>query len=280
MAEKVTVMMLKADLHCPCCHKKVKKILCGIPQIRGQIYDVKQNTVTINVVCCSPEKIRDKLCCKGGKVIKNIEIKGPEEEPASGERSGCRKKPGVVVPTSPKETELSDPPSTPPANVTGPFSPGPLARTCCAPCSEGHAGGPCYRGNPAPSGPPPPPTKVAETIPPYPPTRTCCASCSEGYGGGPCYHGYPAPPCYMSPKEPVVTKLPPPARTCCGPCSEGYGGGPCYHGPAPSCNDGYYGYGYGRECSCGCGCSYGTGCHLRKCACYIEENPTAECKIM
>ena len=47
------------------------------------MYDEKQNLVTITVVCCSPEKIRDKLCCKGGKVIKSIEIVEPPkpEEP-------------------------------------------------------------------------------------------------------------------------------------------------------------------------------------------------------
>ncbi|KAL6562329.1 hypothetical protein OROGR_003336 [Orobanche gracilis] len=31
MAEKVSVMVLKVDLQCPCCYKKVKKILCKFP---------------------------------------------------------------------------------------------------------------------------------------------------------------------------------------------------------------------------------------------------------
>ena len=30
--------------------------------------------MTIKVVCCDPEKIRDKLCCKGGGAIKSIKI--------------------------------------------------------------------------------------------------------------------------------------------------------------------------------------------------------------
>ncbi|XP_022868066.1 protein PYRICULARIA ORYZAE RESISTANCE 21-like [Olea europaea var. sylvestris] len=72
MAETVTEMVLKVDLQCTSCYKKIKKILCKFPEIRGQTYDVKQNTVTISVVCCSPEKFRDKLCCKGGKVIQCI----------------------------------------------------------------------------------------------------------------------------------------------------------------------------------------------------------------
>ncbi|XP_058190580.1 protein PYRICULARIA ORYZAE RESISTANCE 21-like [Rhododendron vialii] len=81
MAEKVTTMVLKVDLQCPSCYRKIKKVLAKFPQIRSQAYDEKQNTVTITVVCCCPEKIRDKLCCKGGKTIKSIEIKPPPPAP-------------------------------------------------------------------------------------------------------------------------------------------------------------------------------------------------------
>ncbi|CAI9763572.1 unnamed protein product [Fraxinus pennsylvanica] len=213
MAEKVTVMVLKVDLQCASCYEKIKTIVCKIPQIRGQIYDVKQNTVTINVVCCSPKKIRDELCCKGGKVIKNIEIQEPE---------------------SPKTPDME--PGRP--------------RVCVRP-------------------PPPPPPPPPSSPPPPPPSSP--------------------PPSLLPPPAPVngpeirIT-LDQPARTCCEPCSQGYGGGPCYHGyPAPPlCSNSYYGYGYGRECKCGCGCGCGCGrgCHLRKCVCYIEENPRTECKIM
>ncbi|PQP96271.1 myelin-associated oligodendrocyte basic protein-like [Prunus yedoensis var. nudiflora] len=77
--EKVTIMVLKVDLQCHKCYKKVKKVLCKFPQIRDQIYDEKQNQVVIKVVCCSPEKIRDRICCKGRGVIKSIEIKEPEK---------------------------------------------------------------------------------------------------------------------------------------------------------------------------------------------------------
>ncbi|XP_058189526.1 protein PYRICULARIA ORYZAE RESISTANCE 21-like [Rhododendron vialii] len=81
MAEKVTTMVLKVDLQCPSCYRKIKKVLAKFPQIRSQAYDEKQNTVTITIVCCSPEKIRDKLCCKGGKTIESIEIKHPPPPP-------------------------------------------------------------------------------------------------------------------------------------------------------------------------------------------------------
>ncbi|CAI9782807.1 unnamed protein product [Fraxinus pennsylvanica] len=191
MAEKVTVMVLKVDLQCPSCYKKIKTILCKIPQIRGQIFDVKQNTVTINVVCCSPKKIRDELCCKGGKVIKSIEIIDTDI------KSIEIKKPDTEGSDKQQKDQL------PPTPVTG--------------------------------------LDIRITL--DQPARTCCEPCSHGYGGGPCYHGYP---------------------------------------PLPLCSNSYYGYGYGRECKCGCGCccGCGRGCHLRKCVCHIEENPTAECKIM
>ncbi|KAK4373652.1 hypothetical protein RND71_009036 [Anisodus tanguticus] len=100
--EKTTIMVLKVDLQCPCCYKKAKKILCKMPQVRDQVYDEKANTITIIVVCCSPERIRDKLCCKGGKVIKSIEIKEPAK-PKAPEKSKDPEKP--KGPEKPKEGE-------------------------------------------------------------------------------------------------------------------------------------------------------------------------------
>ena len=110
-------MVLKVDLNCCKCYKKVKKVLCKFPgeclslspsinkvnrhgsqfldiemekdtqflsfmsvEIRDQAYDEKQNTVTIKVVSCCPEKLRQKIWCKGGKSIKSIEIKPPKKE--------------------------------------------------------------------------------------------------------------------------------------------------------------------------------------------------------
>ncbi|KAL3519273.1 hypothetical protein ACH5RR_017422 [Cinchona calisaya] len=218
MAEKVTLMRLKVNLQCPCCYKKIKKILCRFPQIRDQVYDKEKNLVMITVVCCSPEKIRDKLCCKGGKVIKSIEIveppppkpkqpekpkpKEPEKKPKEPE-----KKPEVVVvekPTEsgkPKEVPKSDPPKKP---------------------------------EPEPA---PPPSTALVLVPteayPYP----CPCPC-------PC----PCPYLYPYPYQPV------PAGNCCGPCSEGHGSGPCHYGygrpaPPPPCYENYgYWYSYERGC--------------------------------
>ncbi|KAK0597756.1 hypothetical protein LWI29_028343 [Acer saccharum] len=118
MAEKknVTLMLLKVDLECSKCYKKVKKILCKFPQIQDQMYDEKNNTVMIKVVCCSPEKIRDKICCKGRGTIKSIEIlKPPEKPPAT--------KP-VEKPPAPKPVEK--PPA--PKPVENPPAPKPVEK--------------------------------------------------------------------------------------------------------------------------------------------------------
>ncbi|XP_052486023.1 uncharacterized protein LOC105770509 isoform X3 [Gossypium raimondii] len=80
--DKVTIMVLKVDLQCCRCYMKVKKVVSEFPQIRDQTFDEKANTVTIIVVCCNPEKVRDKLRCKGGFSIESIEIKPPPKSPA------------------------------------------------------------------------------------------------------------------------------------------------------------------------------------------------------
>ncbi|EOY28978.1 Uncharacterized protein TCM_030429 [Theobroma cacao] len=75
-------MVLKVDLQCYRCYKKVKKVLCKFPEIRDQKYDDKANTVTISVVSRNPESIRSKICDKAGCCIKSIEIK-PKDKPGT-----------------------------------------------------------------------------------------------------------------------------------------------------------------------------------------------------
>ncbi|KAK7256028.1 hypothetical protein RIF29_29460 [Crotalaria pallida] len=91
--KKVTVMKLKVDLQCQKCYMKVKKVLSKFPQIRDQWYDEKENIVTIKVVCCSPENVRDKLCCQGGGSIKSIEIVEPPKPKAEPEKAKESEKP-------------------------------------------------------------------------------------------------------------------------------------------------------------------------------------------
>ncbi|GKV15206.1 hypothetical protein SLEP1_g26008 [Rubroshorea leprosula] len=69
-----------------------------IKEIRDQKYDEKANKVTIKVVSCSPEKIRDKLCRKGCGCIKSIEIPPPPPPP---------EKPPQKPPPPPPETHVN-----------------------------------------------------------------------------------------------------------------------------------------------------------------------------
>ncbi|KAH0902695.1 hypothetical protein HID58_042198 [Brassica napus] len=117
----ITMMKLKVDLDCAKCYKKVKKVLCKIPQIRDQWFDEKSNIVIIKVVCCSPERIMDKLCSKGGGSIKTIEIIEQPKPP----------------PTPPK------PPPTPPVV---PKQQGQPVAMCCWPYYDGCGGGPAFYG--------------------------------------------------------------------------------------------------------------------------------------
>ncbi|KAI3795684.1 hypothetical protein L1987_38341 [Smallanthus sonchifolius] len=104
--EKVTEMVLNVDLKCSGCYKKVKKVICKIPQIRDQVFDVDKNKVRIMVVCCSPEKIRDKLCYKGGGAIQSIEIvEKPEKPKPAGDKpkEAEKPKPGGDKPKEPEK---------------------------------------------------------------------------------------------------------------------------------------------------------------------------------
>ncbi|XP_044478685.1 cornifin-A-like [Mangifera indica] len=135
-------MVLKVDLQCSKCYKKVKKVLCKFPEIRDQVYDEKQNTVTIKVVSCCPERLMQKIRCKGCKVIKSIEIKQPKKpEPAN-----PKKEPPPPAPTQ------SKPPPPPPEHCKPP-PPAPCYSPCCPnypkPCYP-----PCYLIYPTPCYPP------------------------------------------------------------------------------------------------------------------------------
>ncbi|GKV31744.1 hypothetical protein SLEP1_g40412 [Rubroshorea leprosula] len=101
-------MVLSVDLQSSKCCKKVRKLLCKFPEIRDREYDEKANKVTIKVVSCSPEKIRDKLCCKGGGCIKSIEIK----EPPKADNPPKTDKPSKT--DTPPKTETQKAPTPPP----------------------------------------------------------------------------------------------------------------------------------------------------------------------
>ncbi|XP_009591786.1 protein PYRICULARIA ORYZAE RESISTANCE 21 [Nicotiana tomentosiformis] len=256
--EKTTIMVLKVDLQCSCCYKKVKKVLCKFPQIRDQVYDEKANTVTITVVCCDPERFRDKLCSKGCGVIKSIEIKDPPKPKApekpkqpEPEKPKQPEKPTVVIIEKPKEPEKPKQPEKPtvviiekpkePEKPKVPEKPKPKEPEKTKECPK-----------PNPVAPP--------SQPPPPPRGYCCGQCYEGHIGGPCYQWYgrpvpPAPPGY-----------------CCGQCSEGHIGGPCYewYGRPVPCYDNY---GPGPYV-------YGRGFYVSRCDQYLSEENATGCSIM
>ncbi|GKV15199.1 hypothetical protein SLEP1_g26001 [Rubroshorea leprosula] len=189
MAEKeakVTTMVLKVDLKCPDCYKKVKKVLCKYPQIRDQVYDEKENKVIIKVVCCSPEKIRDKLCSKGGRSIESIEIKKepekkPEKEKPKGEEKKPEKKPDEKQPDKKPEEK---PPAGKPKEAEKP------KESEKKPEKEKPKEGEKQAAKqPAEA---PVPTAIPILLPPlaYPAMGFSCPECyRSGTPGGPCFHG-------------------------------------------------------------------------------------------
>ena len=239
--EKVTIMVLKVDLGCHKCYKKVKKVLCKFPQIRDQIYDEKQNQAVIKVVCCSPEKIRDKICCKGGGAIKSIEIKEPEKPKPPPPEAKPTAKPESDVrseePATPKPPQKPNEPQKPndPKKSKEPEKPKPVEKPK-EPEKPKSAPPPAE-----PMKPSPPPMQPSPVVPGYPPpvqVNACRMDCYQGHPGGPCYSGY--------------------------------GGG-----PAPYIQyDGYYGrpvydsYGGGNRSYC-----------VTRPDCFSEENPSA-CTVM
>lgn len=123
MEQKVAIMRLKVDLQCRKCCKKVKKILCKYPQIRDQIYDEKNGIVTIRVVCCSPEKVRDNICCQGGGTIKSIEIvEPPKPKPAPPKEQEKKPVAPIAQPGPPKQNPSPAPaPAPAPAQAPAPL---------------------------------------------------------------------------------------------------------------------------------------------------------------
>ncbi|KAK2659950.1 hypothetical protein Ddye_006483 [Dipteronia dyeriana] len=165
--KKVTIMLLKVDLQCYKCCNKVKRVLYKFPQIQDQVYDEKNNTVMIKVVCCSPENIRDSICYKGRGSIKSIEILKPPEKPKQVD------KPKADPPPKP-----ADPPPKPTKAVTFVDVP---KTTAPAPALV-YPPGPVPPALVYPPGPVPP----ALVYPPGPvPIGVYCTECAEWRGGGP-----------------------------------------------------------------------------------------------
>ena len=120
-------------------------------EIRDQVFDVDKNKVIITVVCCDPERLRDKLCCKGGRDILSIEI--------------------VEKKTTRTPTQTST--TTPPVTTTTTPTQRKHVSVCCQECYEGRDGGPCHYGYGRPVPPPPCYDYYGYQ---YPPNRPCYVS--------------------------------------------------------------------------------------------------------
>ncbi|KAG2688632.1 hypothetical protein I3760_09G105600 [Carya illinoinensis] len=203
MGEKVTtIMLLEVDLQCHRCYKKVKRILCKIPQIQDQMYDEKKNLVMIKVVCCSPEKIKQKIICKGGDSIKRIEIKvspKPADKPKEPEKAKEKPADPPKPAEKPKEPEKPKDPPKPAEKPKEPEKPKNPPKPAEKPKEpekpkEKPADPPKPPAEkpkePAPAPNPPVVVPCYPVLPPGYPIGTCCSSCYEGRGGGPCFNGH------------------------------------------------------------------------------------------
>ncbi|CAL9758617.1 unnamed protein product [Musa acuminata subsp. burmannicoides] len=198
--------MIKVDLDCCLCSKKIKKAICKLQKqykIQSIAYDEKDDTVTVSGPF-NPDCFIKKLCCLASKVIKDIQIK-PDNPPPEPEPAPPPPEPAPPTPEPPP------PPGPEPPPPPGPEPPPPPAPEPPPP--------------PAPEPPPPPPPKPDPTPPPdvvvkapmwafrtpvwpvcchqpcpcYEPRYGSCRCCSCGlmtdeppppamyYGGPPCY---------------------------------------------------------------------------------------------
>ncbi|CAN1260118.1 Filamentous hemagglutinin [Linum perenne] len=203
--QKLTTMVMKVDLDCTKCRKKIKRVLCGIPQIQNQVYDDKNNLVIITVLCCSPEKVMEKIRCRGGESVKGIEIvKPPPPKPKEPEKPKEKpkepEKPKVVVVEKPKEKpKEAEKPSPEPEKPKDKPPPSQPKTVSFAEPEKPKQPDPAPKPLPAPAPQPgpPPPQQAAQGI------QYCCRECYEGCGVGPCYSMLPAPPCYQAYGRPV-----------------------------------------------------------------------------
>ncbi|KVG33796.1 hypothetical protein Ccrd_026488 [Cynara cardunculus var. scolymus] len=307
--DKVTVMILNVDLKCSCCYKKVKKLLCKFPrqfpslslsllfpfgflsksiihdhsffhlppaflaEIRDQVFDQDKNEVRITVVCCNPDKLRDTLCCKGGKAIQSIEI--VEDKPNPKPKPQDKPKPDPN-PSPVQKPKPADPPPPPPkVDPPKPADPAPPAPPKVDPPKPADPPPPPPKPKvdpPKPADPPPPPPKVDPPPPKVDPPKPAD----------------PPPPPKVDPPKPVPIPdpmpgfcppvYPVPIQACCQECYQGRSGGPCYD----------FGYNYGRPvppppgpCYDGYGYEYARNrpCYVTRCDYFSEENPQG-CSIM
>ncbi|CAH8387807.1 unnamed protein product [Eruca vesicaria subsp. sativa] len=206
--EKVTMMKLKVDLDCAKCYKKVKKVLCKFPQIRDQLFDEKSNIVIIKVVCCSPERIMDKLCSKGGGSIKTIEIvqppkppqaqpqaQAPPQKPKDAPKAADKPKEGEKPNQSEKPKESEKPKQSEKPKESEKPKQSEKPKESDKPAAAKPAPAPAQAPAPAPAAKQPgPPPQAMPMMSHGQPVAMCYGPYYDGFGGGPAFSGYGLPP--------------------------------------------------------------------------------------
>ncbi|THU75021.1 hypothetical protein C4D60_Mb04t39530 [Musa balbisiana] len=196
---RIATVIIKVDLDCCLCSKKIKKALCKLQKqykIRSIAFDEKDDTVTVSGPF-NPDCFIKKLCCLASKVIKDIQIK-PDDPPPEPEPAPPPPEP------APPPLEPPPPPAPEPPPPPAPEPPPP----------------PAPEPPPPPKPDPTPPPDVVVKAPmwafPTPMWPVCC------YQPCPCYEPrYGSCRCCSCGR--MTDEPPPPAMY--------YGGPPCYEPP-------------------------------------------------
>ncbi|CAM0873976.1 unnamed protein product [Alopecurus aequalis] len=285
----MSTLILKVDLDCCSCYKKIRKILCKLQDqegIRTISFDDGSNTIAV-VGPFDPHRLSCKIRCKGGKVIKGIEIiqhnGGGGEQPermagAPPMKNGKKKKKG-----KPKEMDME--PHPPQVHEQPPQPPPP----------------PPVENPPPPAQPAPPDSHISTVMPPtieeqkqwerpaelepvYEPFPPAPPVENERLHRPPARPVWPVDvkpstveieiPSWPAPRQPIRTAGSSYGCSCCQPCYQGY-----YEG-CRCCSCGrVYGYAVGvLPTPAGCyagGASYRPGCQL-----FSEEDPAGACTVM
>ncbi|KAJ6851479.1 putative protein TsetseEP isoform X1 [Iris pallida] len=236
MSEKISTIIIKVDLQCNQCYRKIRKTLCKL-QDRGKItsivYDEKNDTVIVKGPS-DPKKLIKQICCDACKVIKDIQIledkpKPPPEKPKPDPPPPAPEPAPEPAPPAPEPQPPAPPPPPPPAPEPAP-APAPAPPPAPAPEPEPE---PPKKVEPDPPKPEPEVQKPDPVYPypfwtpgsvPPPGPVCCCRPWFEAYYGGckccscGCIYGStchgPSPP--QPPPPPQVIYVNPP---------------PCYDGP-------------------------------------------------
>ncbi|KAG6489575.1 protein PYRICULARIA ORYZAE RESISTANCE 21-like [Zingiber officinale] len=208
---KIATVIIKVDLECCCCSKKIKSTLCKLQKrfkVNSIVFDDKKGTVTVSGAF-NPDCFIKKLCCMAHKVIKDIQIKKPDPPPPP---------PPPEPKPAPPPPEPTPPPAPDPPPPPAPEPPPPAPEPPPPPAPE-----PPPKPKPKPKPEPAPPPEVLlkfpmwafptpvwpccyQPCPCYEPRHGCCRCCSCGHVSD----GQP-PPAAVPPPQPVY-----------------YGGFPCF----------------------------------------------------